>query len=161
MSSTFVILKLNRAYLKFTVYCRKQTDRHTHTLPQCCHTSVGLAQARPSYIILRYYAGPLSCILGCNLILIPAEKYALAKDPFRTTHKTIAKHLQKYFGVSVLLLHSFNYKWKLAVIFGKYYKGLSINNQDVLAANTISWWARVSVDNCSQPFFFSQEWSQN
>ena len=25
----------------------KPTDRHTHTLPQCCPASVGLAQARP------------------------------------------------------------------------------------------------------------------
>ena len=33
---------------------------HTHTSAQCSPASVGLAQARPNY------AGPLSCILGCN-----------------------------------------------------------------------------------------------
>ena len=49
MSSIFVILKFNRAYLKFS---RKQASKHvctyTHTLPQCSPASVGLAQARPN-----------------------------------------------------------------------------------------------------------------
>ena len=41
------------AHLKFTVQTNKRTSIDTHTLPQCSHTSVGLAQARPSkcYII--------------------------------------------------------------------------------------------------------------
>ena len=48
-SSIFVILKFQRAHLKFSVYGRKQTDIHTHARAQCSHASVGLAQARPNY----------------------------------------------------------------------------------------------------------------
>ena len=37
------------AHLKLTVSGRsKQTSIDTHTLPQCSHASVGLAQARPN-----------------------------------------------------------------------------------------------------------------
>ena len=32
----------------------KQTSTYTHTLPQCRHASVGLAQARPNYISYPY-----------------------------------------------------------------------------------------------------------
>ena len=49
------------AHLKLTVYGRKQARTYVNTLLQCSPASVGLAQARPNY------AGPLSCILGCNL----------------------------------------------------------------------------------------------
>ena len=51
VSSIFVILKFKRAYLKFSVYGRKQTDIHTHTRVQWSHASVGLAQARPNKCI--------------------------------------------------------------------------------------------------------------
>ena len=44
----FVILKYKCAHLKFSVYGRKQTNRHTHARAQCSHASVGLAQARPN-----------------------------------------------------------------------------------------------------------------
>ena len=37
------------AHLKFTVYGRKQASIHTHA--QCSDTSVGLAQARPNYVL--------------------------------------------------------------------------------------------------------------
>ena len=46
--SIFVKLKFKHAHLKFTVYGRKQAS--IHTLPQCSHASVGLAQARPNWI---------------------------------------------------------------------------------------------------------------
>ena len=48
MSSIFVILKFKHAHLKFTVYGRKQVNKHIHTCAQCSNTSVGLAQARPN-----------------------------------------------------------------------------------------------------------------
>ena len=35
------------AHLKFTVYGRKQTSKHTHAHVQCSHASVGLTQAYP------------------------------------------------------------------------------------------------------------------
>ena len=53
-SSIFVILKFKRGHLKFSVYGRKQTDKHTyihtHAHAQCNHASVGLSQARPNYM---------------------------------------------------------------------------------------------------------------
>ena len=43
------------AHLKFTVYGRKQAskqaNKHTHARAQCSHTNVGLAQARPNYVV--------------------------------------------------------------------------------------------------------------
>ena len=41
--------KYFNAYLKFTVYGRKQARTYVNTLPQCSPASVGLAQARPNY----------------------------------------------------------------------------------------------------------------
>ena len=40
--------KYFNAYLKFTVYGRKQARTYVNTLPQCSPASVGLAQARPN-----------------------------------------------------------------------------------------------------------------
>ena len=44
--------KYLNAHLKFTVYGRKQASMYvTKTLPQCSPASVGLAQARPNYVV--------------------------------------------------------------------------------------------------------------
>ena len=38
-------------HLKFIVYGHKQASRHTHNFRKCSHASVGLAQARPNYVV--------------------------------------------------------------------------------------------------------------
>ena len=52
-------------HLKFTVYGRKQTDRHTHNFRNCSHASVGLAQARPNYVS-RISPSPAHCDIQSN-----------------------------------------------------------------------------------------------
>ena len=54
--STCANLNIRSFTFKFLVYGHKQTSkqasRHTHARAQCSHTSVGLAQARPNYLII-------------------------------------------------------------------------------------------------------------
>ena len=68
-SSIFVILKFKRTHLKFSVYGRKQTYRHTPARAQCSHASVGLAQARPNNKMLTsnwHSTGRWLVVVGAN-----------------------------------------------------------------------------------------------